>query len=120
MSSITKNVRVKRVYDDVSADDGYRVLVDRIWPRGLSKASIKHDIWIKEIAPSTELRKWFAHDENKWPEFRQRYEKELRARADLVQQLLDTDDATITLLYSARDRIHNQAVVIRDYVLKTE
>jgi Uncharacterized conserved protein len=111
-------VRVKRVYDAPAPDDGYRVLVDRLWPRGLSKGRARIDLWLREIAPSNELRTWFAHKAERFGEFRSRYMEELREKERLVQLLLSRVEAgeTVTLLYSARDPEHNNAVVLRDYL----
>lgn len=109
------NIRIKRSYDNAESTDGYRVLVDRLWPRGLSKASFKYDEWYKALAPSTELRKWFGHDPNKWSEFQKRYLAELNG--DEQQKQLNAlvekaKNSTITLLFSAKDTKHNQAVVL--------
>jgi uncharacterized protein YeaO (DUF488 family) len=108
------NIKLKRVYEPAAPGDGERVLVDRLWPRGLSKAAAKVDIWLKEIAPSTELRVWFAHDPEKWSRFRGRYQTELkhhRERVDLLRQKANA--GTITLLFAARDERHNEAVVLK-------
>jgi uncharacterized protein YeaO (DUF488 family) len=110
-------IRLKRIYEPPSADDGIRVLVDRLWPRGISKERAKLDHWLKEIAPTGALRKWFAHDQKKWAEFRERYIKELRANRDAVATLKQLEhNKTITLLFAAKDEAHNEAVVIRDYI----
>ena len=110
-------VNVKRVYDPPSAEDGYRVLVDRLWPRGLSKAELKLDEWMKEIAPSNELRKRFHHDANQWWEFQKMYFKELEGHSDLAEQLIQRSRAgTLTLLYAARDEEHNNAIALRNYL----
>lgn len=113
-------IQIKRTYDPVTEDDGYRVLIDRLWPRGLSKENAKIDFWMKEIAPSTELRKWFHHDPDKWEEFQKLYKEELSNNKDLLAQLLklEKDNNKVTLLYSAKDRGKNQAVVLID-VLRT-
>jgi len=109
--------KIKRVYDPIAEDDGYRVLVDRVWPRGLKKAEVHIDLWMKEIAPSTPLRKWFGHDPAKWQEFRKRYREELKEKKGLIDNLLDnTGNGNLTLLFSARDREHNQAVVLREHI----
>lgn len=108
------SVTIKRVYDQPSTDDGYRVLVDRLWPRGVSKASAHLDEWDKDVAPSTELRTWFGHDPAKFEEFRARYLAELHDNPG-VQRLRDlVAERHVTLLYSAHDAEHNQAVVLRD------
>lgn len=103
-----------------SADpqDGFRVLVDRLWPRGISKELLRADLWMKEAAPSTELRKWYHHDLSKLEEFKQRYFSELDANQDAVKLLLEiANKGRLTLLYSAKDTEHNQAVVLREYLL---
>ncbi|MGP6207727.1 DUF488 domain-containing protein [Cuniculiplasma sp. SKW3] len=104
-------IRIKRIYDDYSIEDGKRILVDRIWPRGISKEKGNIDQWMKGIAPSTDLRKWFSHDLEKWEKFREEYRKELCKSGDLEKL---RKDENITLLYSARDREHNNAVVIKE------
>lgn len=107
-------IQVKRIYDSVTEDDGYRVLIDRLWPRGFSKEDAKVDLWMKEIAPSTELRKWFHHDPDKWMEFQQRYKDELVNKKELIDQLLklEKEKKVITLLFSAKDKEKNQAMVL--------
>lgn len=108
-------INIKRIYEAYSKDDGYRVLVDRLWPRGLSKESIKIDLWEKKLAPSTELRKWFNHDVAKWVEFHKRYRNELLANPELAEFKKKIEQETvITLLFSARDVEHNNAVVLKD------
>lgn len=110
-------VRIKRVYDVPADEDGCRVLVDRIWPRGLPKSEARIDRWLKEIAPSTELRRWFGHDPSRWNEFRSRYRGELEGSSALVQELVGkARSASLTLLFSARDQQHNQAVVLREWI----
>lgn len=109
-------ILVKRAYEPVDAGDGYRVLVDRVWPRGRSKAQLAIDEWAREIAPSTELRKWFGHDAKRWPEFRQRYVEELQAtepRRRMQQLLAAAGSGPLTLVYGAKDTEHNQAVVLQ-------
>ncbi|HNP16304.1 MAG: DUF488 domain-containing protein [Cryobacterium sp.] len=110
-------VRIKRVYEDPSDDDGYRVLVDRVWPRGVSKERAKLDVWLKEVAPTTELRQWFHHEDPKWPEFRKRYRAELDGNPaiDELRTIANTHDV-VTLVYSARDETENQAVVLAEYL----
>jgi uncharacterized protein YeaO (DUF488 family) len=109
---------LKRAYDKPARSDGVRILVDRLWPRGIKKDDLKLDAWAKTLAPSTGLRKWFAHDETKWPEFRKRYRAELAAAGatQVIRDLLASAKRakTITLLYGAKDREHNEAVVLRD------
>ena len=109
--------KVKRVYAPPAADDGKRILVDRIWPRGLTKTEAALTLWLKDIAPSAALRKWFGHDQARWPEFQRRYRAELDANQESVDRLrglLRTGRAT--LLYGARDEEHNNALVLADYV----
>jgi uncharacterized protein YeaO (DUF488 family) len=115
---VKHEITIKRAYEDAKATDGFRVLVDRLWPRGVSKERLHVKLWAKDIAPSTKLRTWFAHDPDRWTEFRKRYEKEL-ATPDAQIALHATIDAakatkTITLIYAARDTEHNEAVVLRD------
>lgn len=111
------SVRIKRIYEDPADDDGYRVLVDRIWPRGVSKDRARLDEWLKDVAPSTQLRTWFHHEEPKWSEFQSRYRAELDTN-DAVGVLrgLLASNSVVTLLYSARNEEENQAVVLRDYL----
>ena len=107
-------IKLKRVYDDPSPEDGLRVLVDRLWPRGLTKARAAVDLWAKEVAPSTELRKWFGHDPAKWKQFQIRYRKELQTKKDALQVLKHKcKEHTITLVYGARDEEHNEALVLK-------
>lgn len=111
---MTKHViKIKRIYDLQQASDGFRILVDRLWPRGIKKASI--DLWLKDIAPSNALRQWFNHDPQKWLEFKQRYTQELMQNPELIQMILQSA-RTITLLYSAKDTVHNNARVLQDYL----
>lgn len=107
-------VKVKRVYDPPSASDGYRILVDRLWPRGLTQEAAAVDLWLRRIAPTTELRKWYAHDIERWPEFRTRYEEELSAHEDLLGLVEDVERhrKTVTLLFGAKDEEHNEAEVL--------
>jgi uncharacterized protein YeaO (DUF488 family) len=107
-------LKLKRIYDGAEPQDGYRVLVDRLWPRGMSKEKAKVDLWMKEIAPSDGLRKWFAHDPERWMEFQARYRKELQKKDELIKEIsqLKKKYRTVTLLYSARDELHNQAVAL--------
>lgn len=110
-------LRLKRVYDAPSVDDGLRVLVDRLWPRGLDKASARIDLWARDIAPSNELRKWFGHEPQKWPQFQDRYLIELEANRPAVTALIDhLGDGTASLLYAARDEDRNNAVVLRAFI----
>lgn len=108
-------IKIKRVYEKPQSSDGRRILVDRVWPRGVKKEQAKIDLWLKGIAPSTELRKWFGHDPEKWDEFRERYRSELRKNREAVQVLKrELEQGPVTLVYSAKDEAHNQAVVIRE------
>ena len=114
-------LRIKRIYDSPNRADGFRVLVDRLWPRGVSKERAHLDLWLKEIGPSTELRKWFGHDPKRWSAFAGRYQKELAEKRDLVRQLkkLESEHGTVTLLYGAHDPLHNQAVVLNQLLKKS-
>jgi len=113
------NIKTKRVYEQPDKKDGERILVDRLWPRGLTKEKASVDLWLKEIAPSTELRKWFAHDPAKWKSFRGRYETEIRHNDDLVKVLEDkAKGGTVTLVYGARDENHNEALVLKQFLEK--
>jgi uncharacterized protein YeaO (DUF488 family) len=110
-------INIKRIYDAPSPDDGTRVLVDRLWPRGVAKKSAHVDEWLKEIAPSNELRKWFGHDPARWPEFQRRYKHELASQADAIDGLrVLSKKGTLTLLYAAKDEAHNNAVVLQSYL----
>lgn len=112
------NVKLKRAYEPPSPEDGTRILVDRLWPRGLSKQKAALDCWMKDIAPSTELRKWFGHDPKRWKEFRRRYAEEMRQHPDLLAELRSLARRhKITLVYAAHDETHNDAVVLRDVLL---
>ncbi len=111
------DIRIKRVYDEPDKTDGRRVLVDRLWPRGLSKEKARVDIWMKEIAPSTALRRWYGHDPNKWPEFKAKYAAELDANHNKVKGLLaEVQGKTVTLLYSSKERRLNNAVALKEYM----
>lgn len=112
------NVKLKRAYEPASADDGTRVLVDRLWPRGVSKDAAALDLWLKDLAPSTELRKWFGHDPARWAEFQERYADEVRQHPGAFGQLRDlAKKGRVTLVYSAHDEEHNDAVVLRSLLL---
>ena len=114
-----EDVRLKRVYDPPAADDGCRILVDRLWPRGLRKEKAAVDHWMKDIAPSAELRKWFGHDPNRWPEFRRRYMEELCRHPVLLDQIRElAGGRRVTLLFGAHDREHNDAVVLTEVLVK--
>lgn len=111
-------IRVKRIYAPASGEDGTRVLVDRLWPRGISKARAALALWCRDAAPSTELRRWFGHDPDRWAAFRERYRAELRANDAALSSLRDViRRGPVTLLYAARDEAHNEAVVLRDVLL---
>lgn len=112
-------VRIKRAYEPPSPSDGARVLVDRLWPRGLKKSDAALQGWMKEVAPSSELRKWFGHEPTRWDEFRRRYEAELSTKSELVSELRElAKKGPLTLLYGARDEARNQAVVLREVLLR--
>jgi uncharacterized protein YeaO (DUF488 family) len=111
------NIRIKRVYEVPLKDDGTRVLVDRLWPRGLTKEKARVDVWLKDIAPSSELREWFGHDPKKWTEFQKRYGNELDANVSIVNELKDLlSQGSVTLVYGAKDEQHNDAVVLKAYL----
>lgn len=110
-------IRLKRAYAAPAAGDGFRVLVDRLWPRGVAKEGARIDLWLKEIAPSTELRKWFGHDPERWPEFRRRYFAELDQSPEAVALLAGhVQRRVVTLVYGARDTEHNQARALAEYL----
>jgi uncharacterized protein YeaO (DUF488 family) len=110
-------IAIKRAYEDASAEDGTRFLVERLWPRGIRKADLPLDAWLKDVAPSTELRKWFAHDPSKWSEFRKRYARELDANPSAWQPILDrARHGRVTLVFSSHDEAHNNAVVLKEYL----
>jgi uncharacterized protein YeaO (DUF488 family) len=110
-------IKLKRVYQEPAREDGFRVLVDRLWPRGLSKPKAAVDLWLKEAAPSPELRQWFGHDPSRWKEFRQRYRVELKDHKDAVHLLKEkSKQGTVTLVYGARDAEHNNAQVLKRVV----
>ena len=111
-------IRLKRAYDPPSPDDGVRILVDRLWPRGLARDAAKVDHWLKEVAPSAELRRWFGHDPDRWPEFRKRYRAELVRNAAAVAALRELMKAArpVTLLFAAKDVAHNNAVALKEFL----
>jgi uncharacterized protein YeaO (DUF488 family) len=112
-----RDIRLKRAYRPAAADDGARILVDRLWPRGLKKSDAAIDRWLKDIAPSTALRQWFAHDPARWPEFRRRYAAEIRRHPDQLAELRAiARKGPVTLIFAARDELRNDAVVLR-YIL---
>jgi len=114
-------IRIARIYEPPRKNDGWRVLVDRLWPRAVKKETAKVNEWMKEIAPSNELRKWFGHKPERWAEFQKRYRAELATKKELVEILrgIEKEHGTVTLLFGAKDEEHNQAVVLRD-VLKAK
>ncbi len=110
-------LKIKRVYDQPSQDDGKRILIDRLWPRGLKKEDARIDEWIKEIAPSNELRKWFNHDPNKWNEFKKRFFAELLGKRDMVEGIISTArKGTVTLLFGSKEERFNNATALKEYI----
>ena len=111
-------IKLKRAYDSASKDDGIRFLVERLWPRGVKKTALRLDAWLKDVAPSTELRRWFSHDPSKWIEFQRRYSAELNAKPEAVKPILDADwrGEHVTLVYSSHDKEHNNAVALKAYL----
>ncbi|MGN6265149.1 MAG: DUF488 domain-containing protein [Ginsengibacter sp.] len=111
------NIQLKRIYEAGSKEDGYRILVDRLWPRGFTKEKAALHLWLKEIAPSNELRKWFGHDPDKWKDFQKKYRQELKQNKEAVDILKDyIQKGKVTLLYAAKDEEHNEAQVIKDFI----
>jgi len=114
---LVMNVKVKRIYDQPDKTDGYRILVDRLWPRGLKKERASIDLWLKDIAPSHELRKWFSHEQQRWPEFKDRYFQELRKKSDSVELIREkAKRGKVTLVYGAKDEQFNNAVCLREFI----
>jgi uncharacterized protein YeaO (DUF488 family) len=113
-------IQIKRVYDSVEKSDGWRVLVDRLWPRGIKKEKAHVDLWMKEIAPSEALRKWFGHKPERWSEFQKRYKEQLRKKKELLSELrrAENEHGTLTMLFGAKDEEHNQAVVLLSLLKK--
>lgn len=110
-------LNLKRIYEPPEKEDGFRILVDRLWPRGFTKEKAALDLWLKDIAPSTELRKWFDHDPDKWKDFQKKYRAELKENKEAVSTIKDhLKNGTVTLLYGAKDEAHNEALVIKDYI----
>ena len=110
-------IKVERIYNNPRGNKTFRVLVDRLWPRGLSKANVKVDLWQKDIAPSNSLRKWFSHDENKWNDFKARYFKELEKNSESVNTILDKiNEGPITLLYGSKEEKYNNAIALKEYL----
>jgi uncharacterized protein YeaO (DUF488 family) len=115
---VAENIRLKRAYDAAHAGDGTRILVDRLWPRGVRKVDAAIDLWARDIAPSTGLRKWFGHNPTRWPEFRRRYSEEMRQHRDRLGELRAlAQGGRITLVFAAHDTAHNDAVVLREILL---
>ena len=110
-------IKIKRIYEKPESQDGKRVLIDRMWPRGVKKEKAALDFWMKDLAPSPALRKWFGHKENKWPEFRKKYRKELSGKTGKTKEL-KAMGKNITLLYAAKDEKHNNAAVLKEYLEK--
>jgi uncharacterized protein YeaO (DUF488 family) len=111
-------LKTKRIYDGSISDDGFRILVDRFWPRGMSKEKAKVDFWLKDIAPSDELRKWFAHDEKKWDEFKRSYYGELAHREESINLIMEkAREGNVTLLYGTKNERFNNAVALKEYLL---
>lgn len=112
-------INIKRVYETPETSDGNRILIDRLWPRGLTKEKADIYLWLKEIAPSSDLRKWFGHDPVKWEEFKKKYHAELKANKQVMQKLIsEIKKENVTLVYGARDEEHNDAVVLKQYLEK--
>ena len=112
------SIQTKRIYEPASQDDGVRILVDRVWPRGMTREAVQADIWLKDVAPSTALRKWFDHDRSKWKTFKIRYRLELDAHQEALEVLLDEAvKGPLTLLFSARDIEYNQTVALKEHLL---
>ncbi len=110
-------IKLKRAYEAASPDDGLRILVERLWPRGVSKQKAKIDLWLKDLAPSTELRQWYAHDPARWPQFQKRYRAELKKQGDVLALLKHvTEGKSITFVYAARDEERNSAVVLQEFL----
>lgn len=110
-------IKLKRVYEKPEKSDGKRILVDRLWPRGLTKEKAKVDLWLKDLGPSTELRKWFAHDPAKWAGFKTKYKQELKGKKELLDQIrIASKKGAVTLIYGARDTEHNEALLIKEYL----
>ena len=109
-------IKIKRAYEKPTEDDGYRILVDRLWPRGVAKNKAKIDLWLKQVSPSNELRKWFSHDSEKWNEFKKKYHSELKSEKISLQKIkqIEKENKIITLVYAAKDDIHNNAIVLAD------
>ncbi len=112
------NIKTKRVYDKYENSDGKRILVDRLWPRGIKKEEARIDEWLKDIAPSNSLRKWYSHDPEKWNEFKKKYYSELRDKKELLQSLIKKGEKNITLVYSSKELKYNNATALKEYLEK--
>jgi uncharacterized protein YeaO (DUF488 family) len=114
---MTAMLKLKRIYDQPSPSDGMRILVERLWPRAVSKQRARVDLWLKDVAPSTELRQWYGHDPAKWKQFRQRYQAELRARPDALELLKHkSKEGTVTLIFATKDEKHSGALVLKQFL----
>lgn len=119
MKAAAPVIRLKRAYEEADGDDGARLLVERLWPRGVKKEALRIERWVKDVAPSTELRKWFGHDPEKWAEFRRRYFAELRKSPEAWEPMVEeARRGTVTLVYSSHDEEHNNAVALREFLLE--
>ena len=113
-------IRLKRAYEPLSDDDGTRILVERLWPRGLTKEKAAIDLWLKEVAPSPELRKWYSHDTSRWDEFRKRYRAEIEDNGEVLSDLnRRLKEGPVTFVYAAKDELHNSALVLKEYLERT-
>lgn len=122
IKKINVMILLRRVYDPEEPGEGYRIFIDRLWPRGLSREKATWDEWMKDVSPSNELRKWFSHDPSKWEEFRRRYKKELAGRSGQLEKLrqLEARQGTITLLYSSREERYNNAVALKEFLTQKD
>lgn len=112
-------LKIKRLYEEKNSQDGIRILVDGVWPRGVKKEDLDYDEWYKELAPSTELRKWFNHDPDKWDTFKEKYFKELNSHKDLIKKIKEKSNGhNVTLIYGAKNEKYNQAVALKEYIEK--
>lgn len=112
-------IKLKRVYENPSKDDGTRLLIDRLWPRGIKKENLKIDAWLKQVAPSTDLRKWYSHDLEKWPEFKKKYAAELKEHPEVLKPIKEAlKKGTVTLLFSSKEVAHNHATFLKEYLEK--
>ncbi len=117
MSRRKATIRLKRAYESPAADDGSRILVERLWPRGVTKEKAAIDLWVKDLAPSAELRKWYAHDQSRWTEFRERYLAELEQKGDAIRDLQRRlEQGPVTFVYAASDEEHNSAILLKEYL----